>query len=111
MSPRIRNASGAPFEPRGTFHEHLTAIHELGHDFDLPEPAIADVYWHELAKLQEGATIDVYLPLLTERRVRERLRRSGGSAKARKSQQHADQRVAGSNNQSYRPSQAIRNSP
>jgi len=88
MSHRIRTATGA-FEPRGTFHEHLIAIHELGKDLTLPEPVVADVYWPELPKLQEGATIDVYLPLLTERRVRERLRRSGGSVTARKSQQHA----------------------
>ena len=76
MSPQIRTATGAPFEPRGTFHEHLIAIHDLAHDFDLPELMIAKMYWPELANLQEGATIDVYLPLLTERRVRERLRHS-----------------------------------
>lgn len=94
MSPRIRTASGALFEPRGTFHEHAIAIHGLAHDFNIPEPVVADMYWPELASLQEGATIDVYLPLLTERRVRERLQRSGDLGKARRSEEHAAQLVA-----------------
>jgi hypothetical protein len=95
MSPRIRTASGAAFEPRGTFHEHIIAIHELAHDFDLSEPTVADIYWPELARLQEGATIDVYLPLLTERRVRERLWRSGKPDETRRSEAHEDELVAG----------------
>jgi Protein of unknown function (DUF3562) len=95
MSPRIRTATGAAFEPRGTFHEHIIAIHELAHDFDLPEPMVADMYWPELARLQKGATIDVYLPLLTERRVRKRLRRSGRSDETRRSEAHEGELVAG----------------
>ena len=95
MSPRIRTASGAPFEPRGTFHEHIIAIHELAHDFDLPESVVADMYWPELARLQEGATIDVYLPLLTERRLREHLRRSAKPDEVRRNETHEDELVAG----------------
>ena len=95
MSPRIRTATGAAFEPRGTFHEHIIAINELAHDFDLPESVVADMYWPELARLQEGATIDVYLPLLTERRLREHLRRSGRPVEARRSEAHEDELVAG----------------
>ena len=95
MSPRIRTATGAAFEPRGTFHEHIIAISELAHDFDLPESMVADMYWPELARLQEGATIDVYLPLLTERRLREHLRRSGKPVEARRSEAHEDELVAG----------------
>ena len=95
MSPRIRIATGVAFEPRGTFHEHIIAINELAHDFDLPESMVADLYWPELARLQEGATIDVYLPLLAERRLRERLRRSGKPDEARRSEAHEDELVAG----------------
>ena len=95
MSPRIRTATGAAFEPRGTFHEHIIAISELAHDFDLPESMVADMYWPELARLQEGATIDVYLPLLTERRSRERLRRSGKSVEVQRNETREDELVAG----------------
>jgi len=95
MSPRIRTATGAAFEPRGTFHEHIIAISDLAHDFDLPESMVADMYWRELARLQEGATIDVYLPLLTERRLREHLRGSGKPDEARRNEAHEDELVAG----------------
>jgi hypothetical protein len=94
MSPRIRTATGAAFEPRGTFHEHIIAINELAHDFDLPESTVADIYWPELARLQEGATIDVYLPLLTERRSRERLRRSGKPDETRRNEARDGELVA-----------------
>lgn len=94
MSHRIQTATGAPFQPLGTFHEHRIAIHNLAHDLDLPEPVVADIYWPQLASLQEGATIDVYLPLLTERRVRERLQRGKGPGKARRTEEHTDQLVA-----------------
>jgi len=95
MSPRIRTATGAAFEPRGTFHEHIIAINELARDFDLPESVVADLYWPELARLQDGATIDVYLPLLTERRLREHLRRSGKSVEAQSNEAHDDELIAG----------------
>jgi len=95
MSPRIRTATGAAFEPRGTFHEHVVAINELAHDFDLPESTVADLHWSELARLQDGATIDVYLPLPTERRLREHLRRSVKPDEARRSEAHEDELVAG----------------
>jgi hypothetical protein len=95
MSPRIRTATGAAFEPRGTFHEHIIAINELAHDFDLSESVVADLYWPELARLQEGATIDVYLPLLTERRLRERLWRSGKSVEVQTNEAHEGEPVAG----------------
>jgi hypothetical protein len=56
-------------------HEHAVAIDDLAEAFDLPVPLVADMYWSELARLREGATIDLYLPVLTARRVRDRLRR------------------------------------
>ena len=95
MSSRIRIATGVAFEPRGTFHEHIIAINELAHEFDLPESTVADMYWPELARLQEGATIDVYLPLLTERRLRERLRRAGTPDEARRNEAREGELVAG----------------
>ena len=60
----------------GSLHEHVIVIQKLAKDFDLPTKAVADMYWPELARLKQGATIDLYLPLLTERRVRDSLRRT-----------------------------------
>jgi hypothetical protein len=77
MSPQIQHESAirtAP-DPSGSLHEHLVAIQELAKGFDLPTQVVADMYWPELARLKQGATIDLYLPLLTERRVRDSLRR------------------------------------
>ena len=77
MSAQIQHASAirtAP-DPSVSLHEHMIAIQELAKDFDLPIPVVAEMYWPELARLEQGATIDLYLPLLTERRVRDRLRR------------------------------------
>jgi len=59
----------------GPIDEHWIAIEELAKDFKLPAELVADVYLQELAQLKQGATIDLYLPLRTARRVRERLRR------------------------------------
>lgn len=77
MSPQLKHDSPTEtaldrLEP---IHEHAAAIGDLAEAFDLPVPLVADMYWSELARLREGATIDLYLPLLTARRVRDRLRR------------------------------------
>ena len=77
MSPQIQHGSaiGAAPDPSVSLHEHVIAIQDLAKDFDLPTQVVADMYWPELARLEQGATVDLYLPLLTERRVRDRLRR------------------------------------
>jgi len=76
MSPEIQpaNASKIATEPSGPINEHLIAMQELAKDFDLPIGVVAKLYWPELARLEQGATIDLYLPLLTERHVRHKLR-------------------------------------
>jgi hypothetical protein len=77
MSSRIQPESAirtAP-DPGQSFHEHVIAIQELAKDFDLPTQVVAEMYWPELARLKQGATVDLYPPLLTERRVRDSLRR------------------------------------
>jgi len=77
MSPESKydGATKIPLGPAGPIHEHVIAIEELAKDFKLPAEIVADVYLQELEQLKQGATIDLYLPLRTARRVRERLRR------------------------------------
>ena len=76
MSPQIQlaTATKAATDPGEPIDEHLIAMQDLAKDFDLPMAVVAEMYWPELARLKQGATIDLYLPLLTERHVRERLR-------------------------------------
>lgn len=77
MSAQIQNGSAskpAP-DPSVSLHEHLLTIQDLARDFDLATQVVADRYWPELARLEQGATVDQYLPLLTARSVRDRLRR------------------------------------
>ncbi len=86
MSLQIKHA-GATKTPPGPVEpidEHVIAIQDLAKDFELAVEVVADVYWPELAGLKRGATIDLYLPLLTARRVRERLRRIPRSDNMRK---------------------------
>ena len=77
MSPQRIHDGAAKIPPgaAGPFHEHLIAMEGLARDFKLPAKIIADVYWQELAGLKQGATVDLYLPLRTARRVRKRLGR------------------------------------
>jgi hypothetical protein len=86
MSPQIKHAGATktPLGPVQPIHEHVIAIQDLAKDFELPIPVVAAMYWPELAGLKQGATIDLYLPLLTARRVRERLRRIPRPDKMRK---------------------------
>ena len=86
MSAQIQKDSvvGTAPDPRGSLHEHVIAIQELARDFDLPTQVVADMYWPQLARLKQGATVDLYLPLLTERRVRDSLRRIPPAGKVRK---------------------------
>jgi uncharacterized protein DUF3562 len=77
MSLQIKHtgATKTPPVPVEPIDEHVIAIQDLAKDFKLAIEVVADVYWPELAGLKQGATIDLYLPLLTARRVRQRLRR------------------------------------
>jgi Protein of unknown function (DUF3562) len=86
MSSQIQKESeiGTVPDPSGSLHEHVIAIQELANDFNLPTQVVADMYWPQLARLKQGATIDLYLPLLTERRVRDSLRRIPRASKVRK---------------------------
>jgi hypothetical protein len=86
MSLQIKHAGATKIPPGsvGPIDEHVIAIQDLAKDFELAVEAVADVYWPELAGLKQGATIDLYLPLLTARRVRERLRRIPRPDKMRK---------------------------
>lgn len=86
MSAQIQknSAIGTVPHPGGSLHEHVIAIQELARDFDLPTQVVADMYWPQLARLKQGATVDLYLPLLTERRVRDSLRRIPPAGKVRK---------------------------
>ena len=54
--------------------EHTYAIAQLSENSHWPLPAVAEMYWKELAHLKEGATVRNYLGLLTTRKVRETLR-------------------------------------
>ena len=53
---------------------------ELAADFDTPVDAIEELVAGSFGELAEGARIETYLPVLTKRAVRERLRRQGPSA-------------------------------
>ncbi len=86
MSAQIQHKSAIRTtpDPNVSLNEHVIAIQELAKDFDLPLEVVADMYWPELARLTQGATIDLYLPLLTERRVRDSLRRMPRANRVRK---------------------------
>ena len=56
-------------------------VRELAADFDgMPVDAIEQLVVGSLDELSEGARIETYLPVLTKRVVRERLRRRTSSA-------------------------------
>jgi Protein of unknown function (DUF3562) len=57
---------------------HVYAIDALVEETNRPVEEVAQLYMRELARLQVGARIQDYLVLLTSRRVRAALRRSGG---------------------------------
>jgi hypothetical protein len=54
--------------------QHAAAIKRLAEDSNWPVPVVAEMYWHELTQLEEDATVQTYLGLLTARKVREALR-------------------------------------
>ena len=54
--------------------QHSAAIQQIAEDSNWPVPVVAEMYWHELAQLEENATIKCYLGLVTARKVREALR-------------------------------------
>jgi hypothetical protein len=54
--------------------QHTDAIEQLAEDTAWPVHVVAEMYWSELTLLQEDATVDTYLSLLTSRKVRETLR-------------------------------------
>jgi len=54
--------------------QHAAAIQQLAEDSNWPVPVVAEMYWHELAQLEEHATVRSYLGLVTARKVREALR-------------------------------------
>jgi len=54
--------------------QHTDAIQQLAGDCHWPIPVVAEIYWHELTQLKEGATVETYLGLLTIRKVRDTLR-------------------------------------
>jgi hypothetical protein len=54
--------------------QHTAAIERLAEDSHWPVPVVAEMYWHELTQLEEDATVQTYLGLLTARKVREALR-------------------------------------
>ncbi|TLZ31480.1 MAG: DUF3562 domain-containing protein [Gammaproteobacteria bacterium] len=53
---------------------------ELAADFDTPVDTIEELVAGSFGELAEGARIETYLPVLTKRAVKERLRRQGPSA-------------------------------
>ena len=53
---------------------HLRAIEFLAKKTDTPADQITRIYEDELAKLQVGARVTEFLPVLTIRKVRGRLR-------------------------------------
>ena len=54
--------------------EHAAAIHQLAEDSNWPVPVVEQMYLHELSELKKEATVNTYLGLLAERKVRETLR-------------------------------------
>ena len=68
-----RGASGTPSSVR-----QIAA--ELAADFDTPVDTIEELVAGSFDELADGARIDTYIPVLTKRAVKERLRRQGPSA-------------------------------
>jgi hypothetical protein len=54
--------------------EHSAAIQQLAEDSNWPVPVVEQMYMHELSELKKEATVDTYLGLLAERKVRQTLR-------------------------------------
>ena len=74
-SPLQSHLSSAPKLPAS---QHTDAIEQLAEDEALPVPIVAEMYWREFTLLQEDATVETYLSLLTARKVRETLRHAPG---------------------------------
>ena len=54
--------------------QHSEVIRRLAADANWPVPVVAEMYWHELTQLQQRATVETYLGLVTAHKVREALR-------------------------------------
>jgi hypothetical protein len=54
--------------------EYSATIHQLAAASNQPVPVVEEMYLHERSLLEKEATIDTYVDLLTERKVRETLR-------------------------------------
>jgi hypothetical protein len=55
--------------------QHQNAIEALAEHWQSPRDVIEAMYWNEFARIEPGARITQYLPLVTSRRVRDLLRR------------------------------------
>ena len=53
---------------------HSATIHQLAAAANWPVPVVEEMYLHERSLLEKEATIDTYVDLLAERKVRETLR-------------------------------------
>jgi hypothetical protein len=54
--------------------DHSAAVAQLAADANWPVPVVEEMYQHELSLLKQQATVDTYLDLLAERKVRETLK-------------------------------------
>ncbi len=54
--------------------EYSATIHQLAAASNWPVPVVEEMYLHERSLLKKEATIDTYVDLLAERKVRETLR-------------------------------------
>jgi hypothetical protein len=62
--------------------QHHSAINALAEHCDSPADLVESLYWSELRSLEPEARVTQYLPLVTSRRVRERLRRASRRSKS-----------------------------
>ena len=54
--------------------DHSAAVQQLAADSNWPLPVVEQMYQHEVSLLKQDATVDTYIDLLAERKVRETLR-------------------------------------
>jgi hypothetical protein len=62
--------------------QHAELIEKIAEEANWPATVVAEIYWHELKRLQDRASIKAYVPLLAAKKVREALRRAPVRAKA-----------------------------
>lgn len=61
---------------------HAELIEKIAAESNWPATVVAEIYWHELKRLQDSASINTYVPVLAAKKVREALRRAPVRAKA-----------------------------